>query len=302
MQRAPVRWYETVPALLQKQALLKLLAMAKKAEASLQEEFGLPLGLIIIDTIAASAGYARPGDENDNAVGQAMMNILKTVAQELNCFVLGIDHFGKTIESGTRGANAKESSADIVLACLGNREVSGSVTDTRLAVRKSRGGRQGQQYPFTLRVVEALERDEDGDPITTMVVDWQQGNPAGEAGTQPDPWTEPRRQDQRTAVLRLKRVLMGILADRGVELPIPSNGPIVRMVDQELVREQFYLQTSADGTQEQKGRSRRQQFRRALEWAEEKQLVGVGEIDGKTYLWLVRQQPTDAADAEDGNA
>ena len=95
MQRAPVRWYETVPALLQKQALLKLLAMAKKAEASLQEEFGLPLGLIIIDTIAASAGYARPGDENDNAVGQAMMNILKTVAQELNCFVLGIDHFGK---------------------------------------------------------------------------------------------------------------------------------------------------------------------------------------------------------------
>ena len=115
------------------------------------------------------------------------------------------------------------------------------------------GGRQGQQYPFTLRVVEALERDEDGDPITTMVVDWQQGNPAGEAGTQPDPWTEPRRQDQRTAVLRLKRVLMGILADRGVELPIPSNGPIVRMVGQELVREQFYLQTSADGHRSRKG-------------------------------------------------
>jgi hypothetical protein len=31
---------------------------------SLLEEFGLPLGLIVIDTIAACAGYA-PGAEND---------------------------------------------------------------------------------------------------------------------------------------------------------------------------------------------------------------------------------------------
>src|SRR6516225_6536724 len=34
------------------------------------------------------------------------------------------------------------------------------------------GGRQGQEYPFTLRVVEAPELDEDGEPATTMVVDW----------------------------------------------------------------------------------------------------------------------------------
>ena len=34
--------------------------MARQAEASLQEEFGLPLGLIVIDTIAACAGYTQP--------------------------------------------------------------------------------------------------------------------------------------------------------------------------------------------------------------------------------------------------
>jgi hypothetical protein len=55
---------------------------------------------------------------------------------------------------------------------LGNKEVSGSVTNTRLAVRKNRSGRQGQEFPFVLRMVEAPEKDEDGDPITTMVVDW----------------------------------------------------------------------------------------------------------------------------------
>jgi AAA domain len=74
MQRAPFRWYETVPMLLHRGSVETLIAMARQADASLQEEFGLPLGLIIIDTIAACAGYARAGDENDPAAGQAVMN------------------------------------------------------------------------------------------------------------------------------------------------------------------------------------------------------------------------------------
>src|SRR4029079_17841889 len=130
----------------------RLIAMARQAEASLQAEFALPLGLIGIDTIATCAGYSRAGDEYDNAVGQAVMNVLKAIAQELGCFVLGIDHFGKNVEAGTRGASSKESSGDLVLACLGTKELSGTVTNTRLAVRKHRGGRQGQEYPFSLRL------------------------------------------------------------------------------------------------------------------------------------------------------
>src|SRR5262249_17285234 len=106
MSRAPFRWYETAPLLLHKGAAEKLITMARQAEASLEKEFGLPLGLIGIDTIAACAGYNQPGAENDNAVGQAIMNVLKAVAQELKCFVLGIDHFGKDLMAGTRGAGA----------------------------------------------------------------------------------------------------------------------------------------------------------------------------------------------------
>ena len=34
--------------------------------------------------------------------------------------------------------------------------------------------------------------------------------------------------------------------------------------------------------------SGRQRFLAALDWAEQKQLIGVGEIEGVTYLWLVR--------------
>jgi hypothetical protein len=291
MARAPFRWYETAPLLLHKGSVETLIAMARQAEASLQQEFGLPLGLIVIDTIAACAGYAKTGDENDNAVGQAIMNVLKTVAQTLDCFVLAVDHFGKNPEAGTRGAYSKESACDLVLACLGEKELNGSVTNTRLAVRKHRGGRQGHEYPFTLRIVEASEPDEDGDPITTMVVDWQSVPPRGHTQPEPDPWRQCRRQDQQTAVTRLKRALEAALADYGVELAIPPDGPLVRMVDQELVRQQFYIHTPADGSLEQKGNLRRQKFLRALDWAEHKQLIGIQDIDGISYLWLTRPDP-----------
>jgi len=293
MSRAPFRWYETAPLLLHKGAVEKLIAMARQAEASLQDEFGLPLGLIGIDTIAACAGYNQPGAENDNALGQAIMNVLKAVAQELRCFVLGIDHFGKDLMAGTRGAGAKESSGDVVLACLGDKQVSGSVTNTRLAVRKHRGGKQGQEYPFQLRMVEAPEKDEDGDPITTMVVDWLPPGSVQAAPAPDDPWAKPKRQDQRTAALRLKRVLMTILAEQGVDLPILPDGPVMRVVDQKLVRKAFYACTPAEGTPEQMGRFRRQKFLAALDWAEQQQLIGAGEVNEVSYLWLARVEPED---------
>ena len=86
---------------------------------------------------------------------------------------------------------------------------------------------------------------------------------------------------------------MSVLAEQGVDLAIPPDGPVVRMIDQEIVREEFYSHTPADGTPEQKGRFRRQKFLRALDWAEEKRLIGVEEIGGVTYLRLVHPDPED---------
>jgi hypothetical protein len=149
---AAFRWYEDIPQILHDGSLDILIAMARKADEDLQQEFGLPLGLIIIDTLAFGAGYEANG-ENDTAINQKLMNILRDLARTLNCFVLAVDHYGKNIEAGTRGNSAKESSADLVLACLGRKSLSGSVEDTRMAVRKNRGGRQGQQYSFGTTVV-----------------------------------------------------------------------------------------------------------------------------------------------------
>ena len=187
------------------------------------------------------------------------MNVLKAVAQAIGCFVLGVDHFGKNLEAGTRGASSKEAAGDLVLACLGDKELSGNVTNTRLAVRKNRGGQQGQEYP-----VHAADGGGAGAGRGWRADHHHGGGLAagaarrGAAGA--GSLGASRRQDQRTAVLRLKRVLMAVLAEHGVELPIPPDGPVVRMIDQEIVREQFYAHTPADGTPEQKGQFRRQQF------------------------------------------
>src|SRR5262249_60007331 len=111
---------------------------------------------------------------------------------------------------------------------LGTKELSGSVTNTRLAVRKHRGGRQGQEYPFTLRVVEAPEPDEDGEPVTTMVVDWLPPDAAAQQASQPepDPWVEGCRRDgPRVAMVRFKRVLFEALGGPGVERPVPDALP-----------------------------------------------------------------------------
>src|SRR5262249_43810950 len=157
-----------------------------------------------------------------------------------------------------------------------------------------RAGQQGQEFPFTLREVESEEPDEDGESITTRVVDWETGPGAAQVASPPkDPWRQSRQHSQRGIALRLKRILMSALAEHGKDLPIAPNGPAVRMVDQEIVREKFYARTTApDGTPEQKTEYRRKQFRRAIDWAEEHELVESQEIKDVIYLWLTRPEPS----------
>lgn len=130
-----------------------------------------PISLIVIDTMVAAAGYTGEGQENDNALAQRIAGVLAEVSRRTGALVLVVDHFGKNVEAGTRGASAKEARADVVLAILVDKELNGSVKNPRLAVRKVRDGVQGFEIPFRPRVVE-LGRDEDGDPITGVELDW----------------------------------------------------------------------------------------------------------------------------------
>ena len=180
MQRAPFRWYETAPMLLQKGCVETLIAMARQADASLQQEFGLPLGLIIIDTIAACAGYARAGDENDPAVGQAVMNVLKAVAQAIELLRAG----RRSLRQEPRGRHPRrlqqgERPAIWCWPAWATRSSAAASSTHGWRCASTAAAGRGRNIPFTLRMVEAPEPDEDGEPITTMVVDWQPPAPPG---------------------------------------------------------------------------------------------------------------------------
>jgi RecA-family ATPase len=144
---APFAWIETCPPLIGKHAADEICKIAEVIAKELEQRFGVPLVLIIIDTVIAGSGYSKDGQENDSAAGQAIMNTLKAVARRMHCFVFGVDHFAKDVHTGTRGTSAKESSADVVIAMLGDKAVSGEVTNTRLALRKRRGGPNGEEHP-----------------------------------------------------------------------------------------------------------------------------------------------------------
>jgi hypothetical protein len=70
------------------------------------------------------------------------------------------------------------------------------------------------------------------------------------------------------------------------------------MADQEIVRERFYTGTPADGTPEQKGNTRRQQFFRSLGRAEDRRLIGIHEIAGAIYLRLTQPNPEPGEEPE----
>jgi hypothetical protein len=275
---APFAWTEMFPPLLGKNAVEEICKIAGPVAEQLQKKFSLPLVLIVIDTLIAAAGYSKDGQENDAAVSQAIMSALAEVAKRLRCFVFGIDHFGKTIETGTRGSSAKEGRADVLFALLGDRSISGEITNTRLALRKRRGGRNGEEFPFQTRTVD-MGFDQYGQPMSTLVIDWGRAGRTANAKSG-SPWPK--------SLQLFRRVLVTVIADHGRDRQPFSDGPVVRACDLEIVRREFYRQYVADGDSKQKSGARRKAFRRAVVRAQELSLIATRGLDDMQLIWLTQ--------------
>ena len=208
------------------------------------------------------------------------MTALRILSKHTGALVAGVDHFGKVVETGTRGSSAKEGAADTVIALLADRELSGGLKNTRLAVRKQRDGVSGFEMPFTVRIVE-IGTDDDGDPVTARVIDWQATQQPAEADAH---WT-PSMQV-------LRRVLMTTLVDCGQNVRPFLDGPQVRACDIEPVRTEFYRQWPADGTEQQKADARRKAFNRSVKDSIARGVVASRQVDGVQLIWLATQGGT----------
>jgi hypothetical protein len=267
LEALPFAWIEETPDLKDENSFKRLKDAAKSAALNLREQFDLPLVLIIVDTLSASANFK---DQNDSAEGQFVMNRLGELSRDTGAFVLAVDHFGKAVETGTRGASAKEGSADVVLALLADREVNGTISNTRMALRKLRGGKTGAETPFNLNVVDL------GNGDTTCVIEWRAERAAGPV--------ETGKKDRWPKSLRVFRsALAAALADKGKMIrPFAGeDGPLVRAVTDNAVRDELLAAYPGDTPD-----AKRKAFKRSLKTARDSGLICSREIAGVDHLWL----------------
>ena len=268
---APFAWIDTCPRLLDEDAGQQLTAMVKQAGERLRQEFNLPVVLVIVDTAGKAAGYTKAGDENDAVNGRLVVAAMAEASRDTGALFLGVDHFGKAAETGTRGSSAKEGDCDAVLALLGDKNISGEVTSPRLAIRKRKSGPNGVEVPFRPKVVQA------GVDETTLVIDWMQADQVALA---------PRADTWPRSLRLLRQVLMNVLVDHGTEQRPYPDGPAVRAVDIEVIRAEYYKGYPAEGDAKTKAAARQKAFRRAVLEAQQKGVIGVRDIGVVTFVWL----------------
>jgi AAA domain len=269
--RLPFARADECPRLLDRSALSALDRMVSAAAQQMRKVHGVELGLVIVDTMSAAAGF---GDENSNAEAQRVMSVLTAICQKNKCLVVAIDHFGKLAETGTRGASAKEASADSIIAIIADKDLSGNVSRQRLAIRKVRGAPTGAELPFSMRRVET-------DTDVTLAVEWA----AAEVRT-----TVPAPDRQRShGGMVFREALIEALDKHGIEHRPYADGPIVRAVDCEQVRGEFYRRYPAEGDTDEKRQAARQKaFKRSLQQAQTDHAIGV-QVEGRvTFIWLAK--------------
>lgn len=163
------------PDLTDPEDVADLRVILTEAKADL-EKMGDPLGLVVVDTLSASIPGA---DENGAADMSPVLAALQDMAAELQTCVLVVAHTGKSEAQGLRGWSGQLANADGVIMLT---EPDGDLRSG--TVLKVKDGKSGDRFGFALEVVE-LGTDEDGDPITTCVIEERDAPEASKAGRRP---------------------------------------------------------------------------------------------------------------------
>jgi RecA-family ATPase len=137
----PIAWAGDVPNQGDPNNVAEMVERLRAVGARFHDEYGVRLGVVIVDTVAAAFHLK---DENDNAEGARVVNHLRQMGDALGCLMVPVHHYGKSAETGLRGASAFRAGADVVISVLADRnESTGEVTRRRLALAKSRTRDEG---------------------------------------------------------------------------------------------------------------------------------------------------------------
>lgn len=118
-------------------------------------------GLMVVDTLNRAAPGA---DENASRDMGELIEACKALQRRIGGLVLLVHHTGKDGTKGLRGHSSLYAALDAAI------EVTRTDERREWSVAKSKDGMDGARTAFVLRVVE-LGHDEDGEPVTSCVVE-----------------------------------------------------------------------------------------------------------------------------------
>lgn len=145
-------------------AVKRIMAAVKDVE----KRSGQKVTMIVLDTLSAlSIGM----DENSAQDAGVVLGTMRAIERKAECFVLAIHHIGKDKEKGGRGSSALRGNVDTVLTLNSH----GGIIS--LAIDKQRDGAKGLVAKLKLKQIETGV-DDDGDPVTSFVIEWQKKKPA----------------------------------------------------------------------------------------------------------------------------
>jgi hypothetical protein len=209
----------SVPKLLSHGGEQAVLEIVKQVQRAADVEFGVPLVLVVFDTMIKAAGYKR--SENDSVEVNSAIQVMENISIRAKCFVLALDHMGKNEGLGARGSSDKPSSVDVYIELKSNGRKS-----RVLHTVKVKGEKANEQIDFDIIGTELDDRQ------TTGYVRWGRWRDA-ETGT------EAARSLNRNATL-LMRCAEDAILGKGQQLKLFHNEPAIRCVRKLQIRDEFY--------------------------------------------------------------
>jgi hypothetical protein len=285
-ERMPFVWRKSCPRLTDDDSRAELKQLIAAAAKEMRERFDLKLAVVVIDAVTSAANFK---DANDTSEAARVMNMLHSLAQEFEVLIVAIDHFGKDASTGTRNSSAKEDLADCVLALLGEKDITGAVSNPRMALRKVRGGPTGAVIAIEPRSI-VIGQDDRGRDVTTLVIDWRADG--DDAAPKPDAKKE-RPRPWAASLESFMRALDFTLAACGKKMRPFADGPELLAVDLDLVRGEFsksYVVKGRSGQPASRAEAQEAKsaaFTRAVRDADHRNLIRTRETGEPplTYVW-----------------
>ncbi len=266
----PFAWIKTAP-LLRTEADVDRFATEINAVRSKMQLDGVRLGQVVLDTVAASFGMK---DENDNAEVSGVCRLMRRLGSATGALIVPVHHYGKTAETGLRGASAWRASADLVMSVVADIDpLTGKAQNRELAMAKDRDGVMGPIAPFELKFIP-LGIDHDGSEFGSCAV-------IPDIGGRSRYTTDPKVPRNITALCAAITEAIDIA---GQTITVRSDGPTVRAATVQAVRLEFLKRYAADEDDPTKATdAKRKAFQRAINKLPSR--FAMGSIDDQDFIW-----------------